>query len=69
MAENTTWLDLVREYFPNASDKEADTILYEYTGFPGFWAGDPVTCCRAQLQTLKNSLAWAQSEPAKGEDV
>lgn len=29
-----TYLDLVREYFPNASDDELDGILWEKTAFP-----------------------------------
>lgn len=29
-----TWIDLVRKYFPNATDEEADFILWEKTCFP-----------------------------------
>jgi len=29
-----TWIDLVRDYFPNASDEECDFILWEKTAFP-----------------------------------
>lgn len=29
-----TYLDLVRDYFPNVSDKEADSILWDKTCFP-----------------------------------
>lgn len=29
-----TWRDLVRKYFPNASDEECDFILWERTAFP-----------------------------------
>ena len=29
-----TWLDLVREYFPDATDEEGDYILWEHTAFP-----------------------------------
>lgn len=29
-----TWLDLVRKYFPDATDEEADYILWEHTAFP-----------------------------------
>lgn len=28
------YIDLVREYFPNVSDKEADSILWDKTPFP-----------------------------------
>lgn len=50
----TTFLDLVREYFPDATEQEVLDILWNYTGYPGFWDGDPETCCRAQLQYLKD---------------
>lgn len=29
-----TWRDLVRKYFPNASDEECDFILWNRTAFP-----------------------------------
>lgn len=29
-----TWLDLVRKYFPDATDEYADFILWEFTAFP-----------------------------------
>lgn len=29
-----TWFDLVREYFPDSTDKECDFILLEKTAFP-----------------------------------
>ena len=32
--EGMTWLDLVRKYFPDATDQEADYILWEQTAFP-----------------------------------
>lgn len=32
--ENANWNDLVRKYFPNASDEEVDYILYNETAFP-----------------------------------
>lgn len=62
MDKGKTWSDLVREYFPNASYDEVETILWEHTGFPAFWSTPadgltPVECCRKQLQELKDSLA------------
>jgi hypothetical protein len=56
-----TWTELVREYFPDVSDKEADYILWNHTGFPSFWNiphdGDtPEACCRKQLVKLKEHL-------------
>ena len=34
MNTEKTYLDLVREYFPDSSDKVADWILWEKTPFP-----------------------------------
>ena len=52
-----TWMELVKEYFPEITDEEAEGLLWERTGFPCFWSdsdGDtPETCCRKQLQELK----------------
>lgn len=42
-------LELIREYFPDASWEEADSILWEFTGWPGFFDGDPETVLREQL--------------------
>jgi len=47
------FIAIVREFFPDATEDEAMSILWEYTGFPGFWAGDPAECVRAQLKHLK----------------
>jgi hypothetical protein len=30
-------LDLARRYFPDLDDRHLDAILWECTGFPGFW--------------------------------
>lgn len=46
--------DIAKEYFPQATDEQIDFILWEYTGFPAFWNGDPETCLRKQLQELKD---------------
>ena len=57
-----SWTDLVREYFPDATDEQAGYILWEKTGFPGFWNipqdGDtPEACCRKQLQQFKDEIS------------
>jgi hypothetical protein len=44
--------DIVREYFPTAKDDELDFILWDKTGWPAFWNGDPETCLREQLAKL-----------------
>ena len=49
-----TWGDLVREYFPQASDDEVEYILWTHTGYPCFWIGTAEDCCRRQLQELKD---------------
>lgn len=41
--------DIVRDYFPDATDAECDYILWEHTGFPGFFRGDPEAELRGQL--------------------
>lgn len=53
-----TWLELVKHYFPDATDDQADYILWEYTGFPEFWHltkhyPTVIARCRKQLRELK----------------
>lgn len=48
-------LEVVREYFPDASDEEIDWIVWEQTGFPSFWnipkdGNTPEECFRKQLR-------------------
>lgn len=31
---NMTWIDLVKKHIPNATDRQADYILWEETAFP-----------------------------------
>ena len=55
------WIDLVKEYFPEATDEQADIILWGKTGFPTFYNigidGDtPEACVRKQLQEFKDSI-------------
>ena len=61
-----TWskppVDIVREYFPDAPDDLADHILWNRTGWPVFWAGDPETCMRQQLQEYKAKLDSGMTE-------
>lgn len=52
-----TFLELVKEYFPDATDDEAGYILWNETGFPSFWnvpkdGNTPEECLRAQLKRL-----------------
>ena len=45
-----TYLELVKEYFPDAGDEEADYILWEFTAFPLVRGEDEL---REQLQEFK----------------
>lgn len=62
----TTVMDVVREYFPDISEDEADHIVWGHTGFPGFWniptdGATPEECFRKQLQTYKDGGGRALS--------
>src|SRR3990167_3285833 len=57
-----TYQGMVRRYFPNASDDEVEFILWEKTGFPCFWRGDPVRCLAQQLRRFKESLDKRDSQ-------
>lgn len=48
-------LEIVRDVFPDVNDEEAECILWERTGWPAFWDGDPETVLRRQLQELKDA--------------
>jgi hypothetical protein len=52
-------LDIAYEIFSELErNKENDdalwSIIYQWTGFPSFFDGDPETCFRQQLQAYKN---------------
>jgi len=55
-----TYQEVVREYFPGASDKHAEAILWGHTSFPGFWgkkaSGTVEEILRKQLQELKDKV-------------
>lgn len=42
-------LDVFLEYFPNESQDFMDEVLWDETGYPCFWHGDPEDCLRRQL--------------------
>ena len=46
---------IAREYFPDANEETLGYILWNHTGFPGFWKGDPETCLREQLRSYKQA--------------
>lgn len=51
---NVTWVQLARkvaaEFRVVLLDAQADHVLWEHTGFPSFWKGDPEECCTRQLR-------------------
>lgn len=58
--------DIVREYFPHASEEEVEHIVWGHTGFPAFWniptdGATPEECFRKQLQTYKDGGGRALS--------
>lgn len=50
MKKEMTVIDLVKEYFPDADEKECEYIIWEKTAFPL----DNVENIRKQLQNHKN---------------
>ena len=53
--------EVVREYFPDATDEECERIIWEKTGWPSFWniPKDGQTaeeCFRKQLGDFKKDL-------------
>jgi len=48
--------EIVREYFPDADDKFIDFVMWNKTGWPGFWKGDPEESMREQLKSYKEAV-------------
>jgi hypothetical protein len=57
-----TIADVVRRYFPDATSEQVDHILWNHTGFPAFFVGDPITALRSQL------CAFATLGPSREDD-
>ena len=57
--QKMTLIEYVKRIFeePEMSDGCADMILWNCTGFPAFWTGDPIKCLTKQLRHAKRSLA------------
>lgn len=51
---NVDYTSIVKEYFPDVTDEEAQGILWNYTGYPDFWDGNPEAVCREELAHLKD---------------
>jgi hypothetical protein len=57
-----TWVHIVREVFPDATDAQAWDILWRL-GYPSFDApndSERVTCCRSKLAALENKPTRCQ---------
>jgi hypothetical protein len=53
--------DVVREYFPGASDEFIEYVVWSKTGYPGFWnipedGNTPEECFRKQLKDFKDGI-------------
>lgn len=46
-------INLVRRIFPEVSEQEAGYLLWNETGFPAFYYGDPEVYFAAQLNEFK----------------
>src|SRR5688500_15002370 len=62
-----TFLDIARtvghQYGYALSDDEAAVLLWEHTGYPSFWEGDPAKCCEAQLVSYFDALGAPGETP------
>ena len=46
-----------------ASDAMLDYVIWEYTGYPSFWDGDPVRCFERQLrEAFRKAKASPQAQ-------
>jgi hypothetical protein len=46
-------LMIAREYFPDAEDDWLESVVWNETGWPCFWRGDPQDSLRLQLAIVK----------------
>lgn len=58
--ETNPFHDVVREFYPYAHDGDVGFILWNFTGYPGFWnipedGETPIECCRTQVRKLAKS--------------
>jgi len=56
LIELRTVYDVANQFFPGANICVLRDILWNYTGYPQFWVGDPETCLRRQLKEAKEGL-------------
>ena len=55
-----TFGQMVRRYFPDAINDDIEFILWEKTGYPVFWNGDPIRCLAQQLRRLREKIKQQQ---------
>lgn len=49
--------ELTERLLPELSSDDRNSVLWEYTGWPGFFNGDPVTCLVDQLLAFRRGEA------------
>ena len=60
MSEKIDFMALAHEVFPEIPHTEEGEnflgyVLWNRTGYPCFWDGDPATVCRQQLQAFRDT--------------
>ncbi len=53
-------LEICREELPQHSDDGYGYILWNHTGYPHFWTGDPEECLRNQLRNYRDGSGEAE---------
>ena len=56
----TTYGDIIKEYFPDATEEFCEFVLWEKTGYPSFWnipkdGNTPEECFRKQIMNFKEA--------------
>lgn len=66
LRRTASWMDVVRgvaqEFGETPNEDEAGYILWNHTGYPSFWHGDPVTCCEVYQRTSRSQAASRGNE-------
>ncbi len=69
-----TPLAIAREYFPDLTDKELNSIIWSHTGYPHWWhigkdGNTPEECFRTQLAKLKNDPNEARRQDEEMDEI
>ena len=67
-------LEIARDYFPDADDEMLEAIIWEETGFPGFWripedGPTPELCFRHQLKIARDHFDCIKSKYIKSKET